>query len=352
MVDNDEFYMRRALQLAERGIESAFPNPVVGAVIVYDGKIIGEGYHRCCGEGHAEVNAVDSVEHKELLEKSTIYVTLEPCSHYGKTPPCAKLIIDNRLKRVVVGTLDPFEKVRGRGVKMICDAGIEVEVGVLEKECREINRKFFTAHINRRPYVLLKWAQSKDRLMAADGNQSVAISTPETQMLVHRERAEYGAILVGSGTVKSDNPALTVRKWSGRNPVRVVVSPGNSIPAESALLNDGGKTLVFTEKLPVESSRENVEYIQLNNNEPVVNQLLSELYRRNIISLMVEGGAQTLSHFIESGLWDEARVESNESLLIGRGVKAPDLFDGVLTSIEKHCKNIISRYFKSELLKK
>ena len=347
MVANDEFYMRRALQLAERGIESAFPNPVVGAVIVYDGKIIGEGYHRCCGEGHAEVNAVASVEDKELLKESTIYVTLEPCSHYGKTPPCAKLIIDNRLKRVVVGTLDPFEKVSGRGVKMIRDAGIEVEIGVLEKECREINRKFFTAHINRRPYILLKWAESKDKFIAAEGNRQVMISTPETQMLVHKERAEYGAILVGAGTAKSDNPSLSVRKWSGRSPVRVVVTPDNSIPAESALLNDGGKTLVFTRNMPEKCIHENVEYIQLDNDESVVNQILRELYNRNIINLMVEGGAQTLSHFIKAGLWDEARIECNESLLIGDGVKAPELESGVLRSLEKHCENIIYRYFKS-----
>ena len=347
MVDNDEFYMRRALQLAVRGTESAFPNPVVGAVIVHDGKIIGEGYHRCCGEGHAEVNAVASVADKTLLKESTIYVTLEPCSHYGKTPPCAKLIIDNQLKRVVVGTLDPFEKVSGRGMKMIRDAGIEVRVGVLEKECREINRKFFTAHINRRPYILLKWAETADKFISAADGEPMRISTPETMMLMHRERAEYGAILVGAGTVKSDNPSLTVRKWSGRSPLRVVVSPSNSIPADSAVLTDGNPTLVFAKNKPAGTVGKNVEYITLNDSEPVVNQVVSELYKRNVISLMVEGGAETVKGFLNAGLWDEARIECNTKMTCGHGVKAPELQGGVLRNLEKHCDNLIYRYFKS-----
>lgn len=210
----DEKYMQRALQLGRQGGGHASPNPMVGAVVVHDGVIIGEGFHRCCGQGHAEVNAIASVHDKSLLASSTIYVTLEPCSHYGKTPPCAKLLIDNQVPRVVVGTLDPFEKVSGRGVAMLREAGVEVVVGVLEEECLQLNKRFFIAHTTGKPWVLLKWAQSADGYMARhDG--AVQFSTPLTQSLMHRERSMVDAIVVGAGTVAADNPSLTTRCWSG-----------------------------------------------------------------------------------------------------------------------------------------
>ena len=243
----DEKYMRRALQLAQQGSGHTSPNPMVGAVVVHEGKIIGEGFHRCCGKAHAEVNAIAAVQDQSLLPESTIYVTLEPCSHYGKTPPCANLLISKGVKRVVVGVLDPFEKVSGRGVAMLRNAGIEVEVGVLEKECRDLNRRFFTAHTTGMPWVQLKWAQSSDGYLANEDG-TMRFSTPLTLSLVHRERSMADAIVVGAGTVKIDNPSLTTRHWSGNSPLRVVLDRNLSIPSNCKLLNDGGKTLIYNEK--------------------------------------------------------------------------------------------------------
>lgn len=246
----DEKYMRRCIQLARNGICHAAPNPMVGAVIVRDGKIIGEGYHVRCGEGHAEVNAIASVKDESLLKDATIYVSLEPCSHYGKTPPCADLIIRKGIPRVVVGCVDPFSLVAGRGIQKLRDAGIEVTVGVLEKECRELIRAFVTFNLKKRPYITLKWAQSADGFLdirREDGN-AVRLSTPLSTLAVHKMRAEQKAILVGRRTALLDNPSLTVREWYGQNPLRLVIDRQLTLPSHLHLFDGSTPTLVFTEK--------------------------------------------------------------------------------------------------------
>ena len=311
--------MMRALQLARQGGGHASPNPMVGAVVVHDGTIIGEGFHRCCGQGHAEVNAIAGVHDESLLPKSTIYVTLEPCSHYGKTPPCAKLLIDKGVKRVVVGVLDPFEKVRGRGVAMLREAGVEVVVGVLEAECRELNKRFFTAHTTGMPWVLLKWAQSADGFIANEDG-TVRFSTPLTLSLMHRERSMVDAIVVGAGTVKVDNPSLTTRHWSGNSPLRVVLDRRLSIPSDCTLLNDGGKTLIYNELK--NEIKGNAEWAKLDTSEPET--WLRDLYRRGVTSVMVEGGANVLQQLIDAGAWDEIRIET-APVTVGGGIKAPEV---------------------------
>ena len=276
----DEKYMWRALQLARLGAGHTSPNPMVGAVIVGpDGTIIGEGWHRRCGEGHAEVNAVASVADAKLLVDSTIYVTLEPCSHYGKTPPCADLIIKKGVRRVVVGCVDPFAEVQGRGIRKIREAGIEVEVGVLEKECMDLNRRFFTFHREQRPYIILKWAQTANGFID-DHFKPVQISNDFTKMLSHKLRAEEDAILVGRVTDERDHPQLTVREWWGPNPKRLVIDHAHPLNLES-------------------------------------------LHSHQIQSLIVEGGARTLQSFLDKGLWDELRVETNFDMTVSDGTRAP-----------------------------
>lgn len=341
----DEKYMLRALQLARQGGGHASPNPMVGAVVVHEGRIIGEGFHRCCGKAHAEVNAIASVQDQSLLPQSTIYVTLEPCSHYGKTPPCAKLLIEKGVKRVVVGTLDPFVKVSGRGVAMLREAGIEVEVGVLERECRELNKRFFTAHITRTPWVMLKWAQSADGFLASERG-AVQFSTPLTQVLMHRERAMVDAIVTGANTVKIDNPSLTVRHWSGASPLRVVLDRQLSMPSKCHLLNDGGKTLIYNEKK--EDMTGNVEWMRLNAFEPQM--WLQDLYHRGITSVMVEGGANVLQQMLDAGAWNELRIEVTP-IVLGKGIKAPsvdlsaatsqDIDGNTIFRIDNHVKGVL-----------
>ena len=313
----DERYMRRALQLARQGGGHASPNPMVGAVVVHDGKITGEGFHRCCGQGHAEVNAIASVRDEAVLPQSTIYVTLEPCSHYGKTPPCAKLLVDKGIRRVVVGMLDPFEKVSGRGVAMLREAGIDVEVGVLEQECRELNKRFVTAHTTGMPWVQLKWAQSSDGFMASSTG-AVMLSTPLTQRFVHRERSLADAIVVGARTVAIDNPSLNTRHWSGNSPLRVVLDRNLSIPSNCQLLNDGDKTLIYNEKK--EDIKDCVEWAKLDTKE--TKNWLCDLYHRGITSVMVEGGANVLQQMLDAGLWNEMRIEI-APVTLGGGIRAP-----------------------------
>ena len=318
----DEKYMRRALQLARQGAGHTSPNPMVGAVIVGpDGTIIGEGWHRKCGEGHAEVNAVASVSDPSLLKDSTIYVTLEPCSHYGKTPPCAKLLIERGIPRVVVGTLDPFVEVSGRGVAMLREAGVEVVVGVLEQECRMLNRRFLTAHTTGRPWVQLKWAQTADGFIAAlpeAGENPLHMSTPVTMRLMHRQRALCDAIVVGANTARIDDPALTTRYWPGKSPLRVVLSRQLSIPGNLRLLHDGMPTIVYNgvknETIGV------VEYVKMDSDDPMA--WLTDLYRRGVTSVMVEGGTRVLQQMIDARTWDEARIETSPRR-VGQGITAP-----------------------------
>ena len=316
--------MRRALQLARQGAGHTSPNPMVGAVIVGpDGTIIGEGWHCKCGQGHAEVNAVASVNDPSLLKDSTIYVTLEPCSHYGKTPPCAKLLIERGIPRVVVGTLDPFVEVSGRGVAMLREAGVEVAVGVLEQECRALNRRFLTAHTTGRPWVQLKWAQTADGFIALPpeaGENPLHMSTPVTMRLMHRQRALCDAIVVGAATARIDDPSLTTRYWPGKSPLRVVLSRQLSIPDNLKLLNDGMPTIIYNSMK--NETRGAVEYVKMDTSDPQI--WLTDLYRRGITSVMVEGGTDVLQQMIDAGAWDEARIEVSPRR-VGQGTAAPSI---------------------------
>ena len=323
----DEKYMRRCIQLARNGICHAAPNPMVGAVIVRDGKIIGEGYHVRCGEGHAEVNTIASVKDESLLKDATIYVSLEPCSHYGKTPPCADLIIRKGIPRVVVGCVDPFSLVAGRGIQKLRDAGIEVTVGVLEKECRELIRAFVTFNLKKRPYITLKWAQSADGFLdirREDGN-AVRLSTPLSTLAVHKMRAEQKAILVGRRTALLDNPSLTVREWYGQNPLRLVIDRQLTLPPHLHLFDGSTPTLVFTEK--EKAATQNLTYVTLDFGQNILPQIMQVLYEQKIQTLLVEGGSQTLQTFLEQGLWDEAFIEHTR-VTLHDGIPAPLLPHG------------------------
>ncbi len=328
--------MARCIELAKGGLGNTSPNPMVGAVVVHGNRIIGEGFHRKCGEAHAEVNAIASVRDESLLRESTIYVSLEPCSHYGKTPPCAELIIRKGIPRVVVGCLDPFPAVSGRGVRMLREAGIEVVVGVMEEEARVLNRAFMTLQTKGRPYVILKWARSEDGFIdrpRTDVSEPVAVlSSPETARLVHKLRSEVAAIMVGTRTALLDNPALSVRHWSGLSPVRVVLDRRLAIPGSYRLLDGSVPTLVFTERAC--ESRENVEYVRIDFGAPVVRQVLDHLAARKLDSLLVEGGARLIDSFVEAGLWDEARVETAPVRLC-QGVSAPLLDKGLAGGVRR-----------------
>ncbi len=313
VLTTDEKYMRRCIQLARNGRMNAQPNPMVGAVIVHDDRIIGEGYHVRCGEGHAEVNACASVkkEDEHLLRESTIYVSLEPCSHYGKTPPCADLLVSKGFKRCVIGCQDPFAKVQGRGIQKLREAGIDVSFGVLEEECKALNKRFMTFHGKQRPFVTLKWAESEDGFI--DGH----ISNTYTQMVCHKRRAEHQAILVGRKTWEADKPSLTVREWYGSSPKRFVVS------SQSLTLPDGFHLIQTTR----------------------VEGILKRLYEDGIQTVLVEGGAELLQSFIDSGEWDECYVEKGDLTLCGR-VKAPVLSNAALKGVNTDFGQRIEEYVK------
>ena len=319
----DEKYIARCIQLAKNGLCNAAPNPMVGAVIVHNDTIIGEGYHIRCGEAHAEVNAVRSVKDESLLKESTIYVSLEPCSHHGKTPPCADLIINKGIPRVVVGCQDPFSLVAGRGIAKLREAGIEVKVGVLEEECRQLIRRFVTFNTLRRPFITLKWAESADGfidLHRTEGHPYI-FSSPLSSMLVHKRRAEHSAILVGRRTALLDNPSLTTRNWFGKNPVRMVIEKDLTLPKHLALFDGSVRTLVFTQREDT-SNRPNVEHIRLDFKIDILPQIMEVLYKEKLQSLMVEGGSILLQSFIDAGCWDEAYIEQSDAHLKD-GVKAP-----------------------------
>lgn len=318
-------FMQRCLELALLGMGDTAPNPMVGCVIVCNGVIIGEGYHEKYGGPHAEVNAINSVRTPELLAQSTLYVSLEPCAHYGKTPPCADLIIASRIPRVVIGTVDPFATIAGKGIERMQKAGIEVEVGLLEAECRQGNRRFFTFHEKKRPYILLKWAQTLDGFIDTDRSETlhpIWITNALSKRLVHKQRSEESAILIGTNTAKYDNPALTVREWTGNQPIRMVIDRTGRLDARLHLFDHKTLTWVFT-GIEIPDS-ENLKYITLDFDRNILPQLLSELYRHNILSVIVEGGSELLNSFLESDLWDEAFVYTGNQFF-GRGVAAPDI---------------------------
>lgn len=341
MVTVDELYMHRCLQLARCGSGSTSPNPMVGAVVVCDGRIIGEGYHVRAGMPHAEVNAVNSIkaEERHLLPGSTMYVTLEPCSHYGKTPPCCDMIISHGIKRVVIGSVDSNVAVNGNGIARMRAAGIEVVTGVLEGECRRLNGAFFAMHELRRPFVTLKWAQSADGYIDAPrgaGETALRVSTPVSLAAVHKLRAMHDAILVGRRTALLDNPSLNLRCWAGRAPLRLVIDRSGELPVSLSLFDGSAPTVVYTACAIVGKFGKNVEQVELDFTSPVLSQIMSHLYSMNVGSLLVEGGRELLQSFIDASLWDAVRVEVNESLVACGGVSAP-VFQATCSRMETLC---------------
>ena len=325
-MNTDELYMQRCLQLAAIGGGNVSPNPMVGAVLVADNKIIGEGYHKKYGQPHAEPNAINSVQDKTLLKSATLYVNLEPCSHYGKTPPCAHLIVKCGIPRVVIGTFDPNPKVSGRGVKILQDAGVDVRVGVLEDKCNELNKRFFIFQREKRPYILLKWAQTADgfmdRIRTSKEETPLQISNEITRQLTHKIRAENQSILVSTNTVILDNPSLTVRYWSGKNPIRLAIDRQGRISHDYHLLDGQHPTFVFT---GVEKpGRDNLKFINIQFDENCLDSLLKSLFDNLIHSVLVEGGSKLLNSFIAKGYWDEAHIEISQQKT-GSGIVAPKM---------------------------
>jgi diaminohydroxyphosphoribosylaminopyrimidine deaminase / 5-amino-6-(5-phosphoribosylamino)uracil reductase len=364
--------MYRCLQLAKLGAGSVAPNPMVGAVLVNDDRIIGEGYHQVYGEPHAEPNCLASVgkEDADLITHSVMYVSLEPCTHFGKTPPCADLIIKHGVPKVVVGCRDPFKEVNGRGIEKLLSAGVEVHEGVLEQQCRELNKRFFTFHTQHRPYIVLKWAQTANGFIAgpplappkdenhaqpsraenANTNQSstaaaadrLYITNDFTNRLVHKWRSEEAAILVGTNTVLMDDPQLTTRLWPGNNPTRFVIDMDLKIPATSKIFNKDAKTIVFNKVKHEE--KENVVFYQVTEDVSIVHQLINALYQLKILSVIIEGGAKLLQSFIDAGMWDEARVIGNRQLAISNGLPAARLTNCEKTGEENIFSDTIHFY--------
>lgn len=318
----EEQMMRRCIQLAQLGLGTTYPNPLVGCVIVHENKIVAEGWHKKAGSAHAEVKAIQQISDKEILKNSTLYVSLEPCAHHGKTPPCADLIIQCQIPRVVVGTSDPFAKVNGLGIQKMKEAGIEVKLGVLEQECRELNKRFFTFHQKKRPYIVLKWAQTADGFMAPDNGAQKWITNQFSKQLVHKWRTEEQGILVGTTTAKTDDPELNARLWEGNNPVRMVLDQDLKLNRNLNLFNQNQKTLIFTEEPNADS--ENLEFIPIRFDENLAEQILEELYKREIQSVIIEGGKQTLETFIRKGFWDEARILTSSDNW-SEGVHSPEI---------------------------
>ncbi len=323
MTDHQK-YMKRCIELAKLGMGNVAPNPMVGSVIVHKSKIIGEGFHRQYGQAHAEVNAINSVKNKSLLKSSTIYVSLEPCAHHGKTPPCADLIVEKQIPRVVIACIDTFAKVSGKGIDKLRNAGCDVTVGVLEQESIELNKRFFTFHNKKRPYIILKWAETIDGFIDIDQREKNAvepywITNSLSKKLVHKWRTEEAAFMVGTNTAINDNPQLTVREWKGRNPLRIVVDRDLKLPNTLNLFDNEAKTIVFNNKK--HNFADNVEFVNIAFNNSL-HEIVNELYARNIQSLVVEGGRLLLESFIQNNLWDEARVFIGNKKF-KTGVKAP-----------------------------
>ncbi|WP_299158041.1 bifunctional diaminohydroxyphosphoribosylaminopyrimidine deaminase/5-amino-6-(5-phosphoribosylamino)uracil reductase RibD [uncultured Tenacibaculum sp.] len=345
---NHEKYIKRCLELAEKGIGTARPNPSVGAVVVYQDRIIGEGYTSAYGGNHAEVNAIDAVKNKEQLREATIYVTLEPCSHYGKTPPCADLIVKNQIPNVVIGCIDTNSLVAGKGIERLDKAGCNVTVGVLENACKEQHKRFFTVQNKKRPYIILKWAETNDGFVAPltkDEQKPVWISNQYSQQLVHKWRSEEHAILIGTNTVIADNPSLTVRSWTGNNPIRIVLDKSLRVPQDVNVFDGNVKTIVITEenkKNYHSKQSETISYERIDFKKNIAQQVCEVLQKHNIQSVIVEGGTKTLQTFIDAELWDEARVFVGNSVF-GSGVKAPEI-KGKLINKESIDSDVLKIY--------
>jgi diaminohydroxyphosphoribosylaminopyrimidine deaminase/5-amino-6-(5-phosphoribosylamino)uracil reductase len=345
-----EEYMQRCVQLAEFGSGEVAPNPMVGALVVNEeGMIIGEGWHKRFGEAHAEVNAINAVfaaQKEEQLPFSTLYVSLEPCSHFGKTPPCTNLIIRHKIPRVVIGCRDPFKNVNGSGVRQLSEAGVQVAEHILEKECVHLNRRFITFQQRQRPYVIIKWAQTADGFIGRDwvGQQNhgrLQISNELSSRLVHKWRHEEAAVLVGTNTALLDNPMLTTRNWSGSSPVRIFIDMDLKVPHSHHLLNNRVRTIVFT--AAKEGRENNREYIAIDKETELVRQIMAHLFRLEIQSLIVEGGAQLINSFLNSGLWDEARVITG-TFAAGSGLPAPLLKNAILIKRQDLMGDTVSLY--------
>ena len=336
---NHEFYIKRCIELAKKATGKTYPNPLVGAVIVHEGKIIGEGFHQKAGENHAEINAINSVENPELLPESTIYVSLEPCAHFGKTPPCSLKLKEIGFKKVVIGAMDSHDKVNGKGKKILQDAGIETISEILEEECRELNKRFFTFHEKKRPYILLKWAESNDGFIDKDFKPT-KISNELASQFVHQIRSEEHAILVGSQTAMNDNPSLTTRLIEGRNPVRILIDFDLKVPRDFKIYNNEAPTLVLNQEK--EGDEGNVKFIKISK-ENFLEDLLQKLYENQIQSILVEGGSRTLQTFIDANLWDETIIIKNKNLTLENGTKAPK-FDGKLVEEKYFRENKLSFY--------
>ncbi|WP_422860170.1 bifunctional diaminohydroxyphosphoribosylaminopyrimidine deaminase/5-amino-6-(5-phosphoribosylamino)uracil reductase RibD [Flagellimonas sp. S174] len=325
-----EKYIRRCIQLGENGLGNTAPNPMVGCLIVHNETIIGEGFTSHYGGAHAEVNAVTSVLDKNLLSESTLYVTLEPCSHYGKTPPCANMIVEHKIPKVVIGLKDPHDKVAGKGIQKLRDAGCQVIVGVLEKECRWHHRRFLSFQEKKRPYIILKWAETRDGFIAPSSTSRTEnpepywITNTNSRQLVHQWRSEEHAILVGTQTVLEDNPKLTVRNWTGSNPIRIVLDRTLKIPNHFNILDSETKTIVITEVEDESKYAKPPDYEIIDFSNNVVSQICEILYTYSITSLIVEGGSHTLQSFIDSGIWDEARIFKGDKAF-GDGLHAPEI---------------------------
>ncbi len=342
---NAEKYIRRCIELAKKGKGNTSPNPMVGAVIVHKGKIIGEGYHRKCGEAHAEVNAVNNVKNKSLLKESTIYVSLEPCAHVGKTPSCAKMIIDLGIPEVIVGSIDPYFEVAGKGIKMLETAGIKVTTGILEKECIELNKRFYTYHQKKRPYIILKWAKTLDGFIdyirePGTDIKPAWITNNLCKTLVHKWRTEEDAFMIGTNTVVLDNPQLTARKWFGKNPLRITIDQYCQLDKSYSIFDKKAHTLIFNSQK--DESKDGFSYIKLNFSENIIPQILSILYKLEIQSLVIEGGAQTLESFILHRMWDEALVFTGNKTF-KEGVCSPKL--NMLSSKTEHYEDSKLEYF-------
>lgn len=330
-----EFYIKRCLQIAKNGLGTTRPNPMVGSVIVYNNQIIGEGFTSKYGGNHAEVNAINSVSNKALLKLATLYVTLEPCSHYGKTPPCSDLIIKYSIPNVVIGCIDDHEKVAGQGIKKLKESGCHVMVGVLEDECKMHHKRFFTFHNKKRPYILLKWAETLDGFMAPETKKEqnpVWISNKHSRQLVHKWRAQEQAILVGTNTVLQDNPALTTRDWAGNNPVRIVIDQQDKLPKHLAIFNNDAKTIII--------NKNSIDF-----SKAIAIQICNLLFQNNITSVIIEGGKKTLQTFIDENLWDEARVFIGQ-IAFKTGIKAPQI--NTKLAAKKQIKNDILKTYLND----
>jgi diaminohydroxyphosphoribosylaminopyrimidine deaminase/5-amino-6-(5-phosphoribosylamino)uracil reductase len=342
---SDEQYMLRCIQLAKLGAGNVAPNPMVGAVLVYKNKIIGEGYHQKFGEAHAEVNCINNVaeENKSLIEKSAMYVSLEPCAHHGKTPPCSDLIIQKKIKKVIIGCQDIYKEVAGKGIEKLRNAGVEVITGVLENECRDLNKRFFIFHQKLRPYIISKWAQSANGKIGSGGDERILISNDYSNRFVHKWRSEEAAILVGTNTVLKDDPALTTRLWKGNNPVRIVIDKELKIPSSSKIFNEEAKTIIFN--LSKDGTEKNIQFIKLGR-QNFLKEMLHSLYEKDIQSVLAEGGTKTLQSFIDNGLWDEARIITNGEMIIENGVAAPEMKGFVNCGSQKIFSDTVDFFYR------